>query len=133
MYTTLLWIIFVILLIIPSVLFIVQRYNYYKYIETPRSAEEISKWLRKQKFFDAYKRNVELGFQAGGIEDMDLHGTANDYINEYLNGKLGKSTISSAFFWSQTEEGVEYWANAEYKFLRWYYKQYVDFHLIKSF
>ena len=77
-----------------------------------RSDAETKLWLRTRIWYKRYVKNIN-----------------NDEINEpemienLLNGKYGARTISSAFMYRNTPEGVRYWCKKEERFLRWYYYQ----------
>ena len=62
-------------------------------------------WYRK------YKRNLHNEYNDPDIEES------------FVNGLYGASTISSAFYYNGTPEGIKYWGKREERFLRWYYCQ----------
>lgn len=76
-----------------------------------RSEREIRFWLMTRLWYKKYKRN--------------LHNEKNDESIEeqYLMGLFGETTISSAFCYRETPEGISYWGKREERFLRWYYYQ----------
>lgn len=76
-----------------------------------RSESAIRFWLITRIWYMNYKYN--------------LHQEYDDYDKEmqFLNGLYGEQTISSAFCYRDTPEGVEYWGKKEERFLRWYYYQ----------
>ena len=76
-----------------------------------RSEWEIKWWLRTKTWYRRYKRNLHLTY-----DDIDKE-------MEILNGKFHEQTISAAFLYSTTPEGLEYWGKVEERFLRWYYFQ----------
>ena len=90
----------------------------YHYSEYPRSSEEIKYWLERRNWYDRFKINVQSYLPENRTEDA-------------LSGLFDLDTISGAFIWAKTSEGIEYWAQREYEFLRWYYGQWIDFHLTK--
>jgi hypothetical protein len=63
---------------------------------------------------DWYERYVEN--LKGEYQDINQR-------QKFLLGDKGASTISSAFLYSDTQEGTEYWAKVEEQFLKWYYLQ----------
>lgn len=77
-----------------------------------RSELETKLWLKTRLWFKKYKANLCYTFD--GNEDM---------ITPFINGEMGPSTISAAFYYKDTPEGVEYWGKREERFLRWYYYQ----------
>ena len=76
-----------------------------------RSERAIKIWLLTRLWYMNYKYN--------------LHQEYDDYDKEmqFLNGLYGEQTISSAFCYRNTPEGIEYWGKREERFLRWYYYQ----------
>ena len=51
----------------------------------------------------------------------------------FLNGEEGEYTISAAFFWGSTKEGLIYWGKKEHKFIRWYYRRGIEIFRCKWF
>ena len=76
-----------------------------------RSDVETKLWLRTRIWYKRYVKNLEKE-----IDDPDMK-------QDFLNGKYGARTISSAFTYRNTQEGVRYWCKKEERFLRWYYYQ----------
>lgn len=76
-----------------------------------RSERAIRFWLVTRLWYMNYKYN--------------LHQEYDDYDKEmqFLNGLYGEQTISSAFCYRNTPEGIEYLGKREERFLRWYYYQ----------
>lgn len=76
-----------------------------------RSERAIKCWLITRIWYKKYKYNLH---QEHGNYEKEM---------EFLNGLYGELTISGAFCYRDTPEGVEYWGKKEEKFLRWYYYQ----------
>ncbi len=74
-----------------------------------REAKEVSRWLRRRPWFNKYKRNI--------IEEDESN------LDYFLSGNAGMNTLSAAFMYSDTPEGIKYWGKREERFLRWYYYQ----------
>lgn len=74
-----------------------------------REAKEVSRWLRRRPWFNKYKRNI--------IEEDESK------LDYFLSGNAGMATLSAAFMYSDTPEGIKYWGKREERFLRWYYYQ----------
>ena len=74
-----------------------------------REAKEVSKWLRRRLWFNKYKRNI--------IKEDESK------LDYFLSGNAGMNTISAAFMYRDTPEGIRYWGKREERFLRWYYYQ----------
>ena len=74
-----------------------------------REAKEVSRWLRRRLWFNKYKRNI--------IKEDESK------LDYFLSGNAGMTTISSAFMYRDTPEGIKYWGKREERFLRWYYYQ----------
>lgn len=125
--------IFVLLIVIPLQIYFTQKYNMVYYTTHRRDPQEIEHWLRSQKWFglfeqrmfDSLVQSYDNPLQEGDIDDI------NREIANIIKGAADKYTISSAFRWGDTKEGVEYWAEREKQFLKWYYGQWIDFHLFK--
>ena len=74
-----------------------------------REAKEVSRWLRRRLWFNKYKRNI--------IEEDESR------LDYFLSGNAGMTTLSAAFMYRDTPEGIKYWGKREERFLRWYYYQ----------
>lgn len=74
-----------------------------------RSENEIKVWLITRFWYKKYMYN--------------LMKENPDEADNYLDGKMGPYTLSSAFTYRNTPEGIEYWGKKEEKFLIWYYHQ----------
>lgn len=72
-----------------------------------RRPYEIKNYLRKKEWYDRYKANVESS-------TLDTSGL--------LAGRRGLVTISKAFNWRLTAEGVDFWAKVNDEFIEWYLK-----------
>ena len=116
---TILLLIFICLILLPIVVYIIQKNNMAYYQLNGRDNSEIEAWLKSRKWFSSFKRNVEQEY------------TSVDEINAIIFGKNDTLTIANAFCWKDTPEGTEYWGKREHEFLAWYFGQYVDFHLLK--
>lgn len=75
-----------------------------------RSSNEIRIWLRTRFWYKKYLHNI--------LDCWDY-----DIADSYLKGFEGVNTISAAFPYSETPEGIKYWGKREERFLRWYYHQ----------
>ena len=127
---TTLWVIFIIMIIFPIVMYWIQKRNLTYFKLHGRTPLEIERWLMSQDWFTLWWNNTMLYLKEEYDDDLDAaYEKAMDILTK---GEYDKQTISSAFPWSTTKEGTEYWARAEYKFLKWYFGQYIDFHLISS-
>ena len=60
-------------------------------------------------WFNKYKRNI--------IKEDESK------LDYFLSGNAGMNTISAAFMYRDTPEGIRYWGKREERFLRWYYYQ----------
>lgn len=76
-----------------------------------RSKSDIKKWLMARDWYERYVENLK-----GEYQDINQR-------QKFLLGDKGAGTISSAFLYSDTPEGTEYWAKVEEQFLKWYYLQ----------
>ena len=66
-------------------------------------------WLHTRLWFNRYKTNLHNEYDDPDIEQR------------FLSGLEQEQTLSSAFCYRDTKEGVEYWGKREERFLRWYY------------
>lgn len=67
-----------------------------------RGMFRVLEWARLQAWWDAWKKNFKS--------------SSDEPVNEYLDGlKSPANLISSSFHWSLTDEGRNYWADAEVK------------------
>jgi len=128
----------VFLILLPIAIYCLQvgNMNYYK--THGREPVEIKYWLRSQSWYNAYITNIKNEV-IESHEDENGNIVINDEVKKEIedktdyarNGYLDTKTISNAFTWMNSVEGSAYWGDKEYKFLRWYFAQYIDFHLFK--
>ena len=112
------------LILFPIGIYFIQKYslNYYKL--NGRLPIEIECWLNE--ILESYRdENSVVKLTNDIMDEIDKK------IEDITSGFNDKETISSAFCWNTSLEGTEYWAKKEYEFLKWYYGQYIDFHLFK--
>lgn len=134
--STFLIILFICIILFPIGLYFIQKSNLHYYKLNGRYNIEIECWLKKQSWFNSFKSNIEK-YLIDCYKDENGNLTGEDYklidkeSEELITGLHDKTTISDAFAWMDTPEGSNYWGNIEYKFLKWYFGQYVDFHLFK--
>lgn len=76
-----------------------------------RSKTEIKKWLKTRDWYEKYVNNLKVEYQ-------DIY-----QRQKFLSGENDTSTISAAFCYRDTPEGIEYWSQIEEQFLKWYYYQ----------
>lgn len=76
-----------------------------------RTERQVRRWLRTRLWYRKYKRNLH-----NEMDDPEVEAT-------YLYGLQGEQTISSAFCYRETPEGIDYWGKREKRFLQWYYYQ----------
>jgi hypothetical protein len=128
----------VFLILLPIAVYCIQvgNMNYYK--THGREPIEIKYWLKSQPWRNAFITNIKNEIieshrddNGNVLLDKELMKEIEDKTDEILNGCLDTKTISDAFTWMNSLEGSAYWGDKEYKFLRWYFVQYVDFHLLK--
>ena len=135
---TFLIVLLVLMIVAPIVLFFVQKHNLNYYKIHGRAPVEIESWLKTRPWYTTYRAEI---FSCLLKEFKSINGRApedheiNDMmekIESIVRGEYDRSSIGGVFTWAETEEGVEVWAKREYSFLKWYFGQYVDFHLISS-
>ena len=76
-----------------------------------RSKNDIKKWLKEKKWYQKYADNLK-------IEYPDINER-----RKFLSGDKNTSTISAAFCYRDTPEGVDFWSQIEEMFLKWYFYQ----------
>ena len=76
-----------------------------------RTPKEISRWLKRRSWYHKYVYNL-----------INEHLNREEIV-KYVSGEMKDMTISGAFKYSDTEEGITYWGKKEEQFLRWYYHQ----------
>lgn len=76
-----------------------------------RSKSDIKKWLKQKDWYQQYIDNLK-------VEYPNINAR-----QKFLLGENEQYTISSAFCYRDTPEGIEYWSQIEEMFLRWYYYQ----------
>ena len=135
---TFLTIVFILMIIVPVILFCVQKKNLNYYKLHGRSRVEIESWLKTRPWYTTYRAEVfsdilndfkSINDRAPEDHEIDI---MMEKLDSIVRGAYDKNTISGAFPWTATEEGQKVWARRQYSFLKWYFGQYVDFHLISS-
>lgn len=126
------------LILFPIGIYFIQKYslNYYKL--NGRLPIEIECWLKTRHWYSKFTDNIKNEILESYRDENSVVKLTNDIMDEIdkkikdiTSGFNDKETISSAFCWNTSLEGTEYWAKKEYEFLKWYYGQYIDFHLFK--
>lgn len=126
------------MILFPIGAYFIQKYNLNYYKLNGRDPLEIQCWLKTRKWYSAFRDNIQQSvLEEYRTEDGSLH--VDEKIDQeiaykldsILSGSFDKETISAAFSWTDTPEGTKYWGNKEYDFLKWYYGQFIDFHLFK--
>jgi hypothetical protein len=110
-------------LVAPIVIYIIQQNNLKYYKLVGREPVEIECWLKTRKWYPEFYSNIQKAMLSNPDMEYD--------IEEIVTGRLNTLTISSAFPWVDTDEGSVYWGEREKEFLKWYFGQYIDFHIIK--
>ena len=126
------------LILIPVVLYIVQRINLNYYKLNGRKPIEIECWLKTRKWYNLFIDEIKNEILEDDRVDNGQVLLSNELMQDIQNridyivsGCDDTATISNAFFWRTSLQGIAYWGKRAYEFLRWYYGQYVDFHLVK--
>jgi len=141
MTNTFLWFLLIFLILLPVVLYDIQKSNLKYFKENGRDPNEIAYWLKNKNWFPIFKNRIldEILYDKYGLvndedeidsDKINIEEIKNE-IDERISGIFDTNTISNAFCWKNTPEGTKYWGKKEYEFLMWYFGQYVDFHLFK--
>ena len=138
MSNTFLIILLVCLLLLPIGLYFLQKKNLNYYKINGRTPLEIECWLKTRPWFGLFVDNIKNEIIESHRDDKGEVLLNKELMNEIkiktdyiIEGNDDKYTISNAFCWMTSLEGTRFWGNIEYKFLMWYFGQYVDFHLVK--
>ena len=126
------------LILFPIGIYFIQKHNLNYYKLNGRQPIEIECWLKTRKWYFTFIDNIQkdmlenyrLDDGSIAVDDKALK-EIEDRVVEVISGSLDKNTISNAFLWKTSLEGTEYWGKREYEFLKWYFGQYIDLHLIK--
>ena len=126
------------MIIFPIGLYIIQKHNLNYYKINGRSPVEIECWLKKRKWYNIFKYNIQQEVinsykdENGCITiDENIKKEIDNKVYDIICGSSGTETISDAFCWRDTLEGTIYWGKREHEFLAWYFGQYVDLHLFR--
>lgn len=126
------------LILFPIGTYFIQKHNLNYYKLNGRQPIEIECWLKTRKWYNNFVTDIKNGILEGYRDEngkVQLTKEIMDEINlttdRIVSGNEDKETISNAFLWSTSIGGTEYWGKREYEFLRWYFGQYIDLHLIK--
>lgn len=77
-----------------------------------KTPAQIRAWLETRRWFKKFKRNLE--------KQAKLNPELQETVDNILEGWYGHSTISAAFKWENTPEGLGYWAKRNSEFIRWF-------------
>lgn len=126
------------MIVLPIMLYFIQKYNMNYYKLYGRDRIEIECWLKTRRWYLAFITNIkneiiESHRDENGevLLNTEVMKEIEDKTDLVTHGHLDTKTISEAFTWMNSLEGSAYWGQKEYEFLKWYYAQWVDFHLFK--
>ena len=126
------------LILFPIGVYFIQKSNLNYYKLNGRQPIEIECWLKTRKWYFTFIENIknevlESHRNENGEVSLttELMKEIDDRIDYVISGQDDKMTISNAFLWMTSLEGTEYWGKREYEFLKWYFGQYIDLHLMK--
>ena len=77
-----------------------------------KTEQEIKEWLETRRWFKKFKRNLK--------KQAKLNPELQKTVDNILEGRYGHSTITAAFKWENTPEGLYYWAKRATEFIRWF-------------
>lgn len=77
-----------------------------------KTEQEIKEWLETRRWFKKFKRNLE--------KQAKLNPALQETVDNILEGQYGDRTISSAFKWGNTPEGLSYWSKRNIEFIQWF-------------
>lgn len=126
------------LILFPIGIYFIQKSNLNYYKLNGRQPIEIECWLKTRNWYDKFTTNIkneilESYRDENGVVDLtkEIMDEIDKAIEHFVSGEEDKATISNGFLWSTSLEGTEYWGKREYEFLKWYFGQYIDLHLMK--
>lgn len=80
-----------------------------------RTAKEIRKYLKQQKWYNEYTYNTKKFAHLCGQK-------RENYDKDHIRGYEKLRTISGAFLWYETQQGIDVWALRDETFCQWYNK-----------
>lgn len=138
MSNTFLYYILFCMILLPIVIYFIQKYNLNYYKLNGRDRVEIECWLKTRKWYNAFITNIKNEIIESHRNDNgevllnnEVMKEIEDTTDNIIHGHLDKNTISNAFCWRDSLEGTAYWGEREHEFLSWYFGQYIDLHLFK--
>lgn len=75
-----------------------------------KTAEQISDWLKKQKWTKKFVHNMRT---------VGKH--SKQTAVRVLHGEFAEMTIAGGFDWNATPQGKDYWYGIHKKFIDWYH------------
>lgn len=67
-----------------------------------KTKEQIIEWLKSNNLYDAFAKNI-----------------SHDTVEQHIAERQPKRIFRDSFRWLTTDEGFDYWDNADSKFLQW--------------
>lgn len=134
----LLWCLLICMILLPIVIYFIQKNNMDYYKLNGRDNSEVEAWLKTRKWYNIFKYNIQQEVlnehkndDGSIVVDKNVEKEIDDRVNEIVTGQMDTLTIANAFSWRETNEGTVYWGKREHEFLAWYFGQYIDLHLFK--
>lgn len=72
-----------------------------------KTKEQIVEWLKVQGLYETFAKNISFK-------------TVDEVIEECLKEESVIGIIDFAFIWSNTDEGQDFWCNADREFRKWF-------------
>ena len=72
-----------------------------------KTKEQIIEWLKSKDWFGAFAKIISPK-------------TVEEVVEHLLKEGKGDSLIASAFYWASTDEGFEFWSNANWDLYQWF-------------
>lgn len=72
-----------------------------------KTKEQIVEWLKSNKLYDAFAKNISSK-------------TVEDEVEQYSRQRYFIGIIDFAFDWEDTDEGFNFWGQANSEFIQWF-------------
>ena len=76
-----------------------------------KTKEQIIEWLKSNGLYDAFAKNISPK-------------TVEEMVGHFFKGGNVSDIIGSSFWWLKTNEGLDFWRNANNEFLCWFNSAY---------
>lgn len=71
-----------------------------------KTKKQIIEWLKSNGLYDAFAKNIS----SENVENQ---------VEQFVAEEKSRNILASSFLWQSTNEGYDFWHNADKEFLRW--------------